>query len=44
MTDYNIEPPSFMMGLMKTGEELTLGFDLQQARKELIPTLLNIRK
>jgi len=26
MTDYNVEPPSFMMGLMKTGDATTLDF------------------
>ncbi len=28
MTDYNVEPPSFMMGLMTTGDETTLGFEV----------------
>jgi hypothetical protein len=26
MTDYNVKPPSFMLGAMKTGDELTLDF------------------
>jgi len=26
MTDYNVEPPSFLFGAMKTGEEITLEF------------------
>jgi len=26
MTDYNVKPPSFMMGAMKTGDELILDF------------------
>ncbi|CAN5185564.1 hypothetical protein BH23BAC2_BH23BAC2_01550 [soil metagenome] len=26
MTDYNVEPPSFMLGAMKTGEAITLEF------------------
>lgn len=28
MTDYNVEPPSFMMGIMKTGEITTLNFEV----------------
>ncbi|RXG11669.1 YceI-like domain-containing protein [Leeuwenhoekiella aestuarii] len=36
MTDYNVEPPSFMMGLMKTDEDLTLGFDVIYSKPEKI--------
>lgn len=28
MTDYNIKPPSFMLGAMKTGNDITLDFTL----------------
>jgi polyisoprenoid-binding protein YceI len=28
MTDYNVEPPSFMFGAMTTGEALTLNFEV----------------
>ncbi|SDB29089.1 YceI-like domain-containing protein [Flavobacteriaceae bacterium MAR_2010_188] len=31
MTDYNVEPPSFMMGLMTTGDDATLDFDVTYA-------------
>lgn len=26
MTDYNVEPSSFMIGIMKTGDDITLDF------------------
>ena len=28
MTDYEVEPPSFALGIMKTGDAITLGFDV----------------
>jgi polyisoprenoid-binding protein YceI len=28
MRDWDIDPPSFMMGAVKTGEEVTISFDL----------------
>ena len=28
MTDYNVKPPTFMLGAMKTGDEITLDFTL----------------
>jgi polyisoprenoid-binding protein YceI len=28
MTDYNVEPPSFMFGAMTTGDALTLNFEV----------------
>ena len=32
MTDYNIKPPSFMFGAMKTGDDITLDFTLVYKR------------
>jgi len=29
MTDYDVEPPSFMMGVMKTGDTATLDFEVK---------------
>jgi hypothetical protein len=29
MNDFNIKPPTAMLGTLKTGEEVTIGFDLQ---------------
>jgi polyisoprenoid-binding protein YceI len=28
MTDYNVDPPSFLMGIMKTGDDTTLDFSV----------------
>lgn len=28
MTNYNVKPPTFALGIMKTGDALTLGFDV----------------
>lgn len=28
MTDYNVDPPSFLLGAMKTGDAITIGFDV----------------
>ncbi|MES2388276.1 MAG: YceI family protein [Bacteroidota bacterium] len=28
MTDYNVKPPSFMAGVMKTGDDITLDFNM----------------
>jgi hypothetical protein len=29
MTDYNMEPPSFAFGAMKTGDEIKITFNLK---------------
>jgi polyisoprenoid-binding protein YceI len=29
MTDYGIEPPTFMLGILKTGNEVSIEFNLQ---------------
>jgi polyisoprenoid-binding protein YceI len=29
MTDYGIKPPTFMLGILKTGDEVSIEFDLQ---------------
>jgi hypothetical protein len=28
MSEYNVEPPSFMFGAMKTGDEITVKFNV----------------
>ncbi len=33
MTDYNVEPPSFMFGSVTTGNEITVSFDVSLAPK-----------
>jgi polyisoprenoid-binding protein YceI len=35
MTDYNVEPPSFMFGTVKTGDEITVSFDVTLAPGKL---------
>lgn len=37
MTDYNVKPPSFLFGMMKTGDKTILNFDVTYMIKE--PTL-----
>lgn len=32
MTDYNVKPPSFMMGAVKTGDEITISFETKVAQ------------
>jgi polyisoprenoid-binding protein YceI len=32
MKEYGMEPPSFMMGTIKTGNDLTLSFDLNLSK------------
>ena len=32
MTDYNVKPPSFMMGAVKTGDEITISFQTKIAQ------------
>jgi hypothetical protein len=32
MTDFNVEPPSFMFGSVKTGDEITVTFDVTLAQ------------
>jgi len=32
MTDFNVEPPSFMFGSVKTGDEITVSFDVTLAQ------------
>ena len=31
MTDYKVDPPSFMMGTIKTGDEITISLDVHLA-------------
>ncbi len=33
MSDYNVEPPSFMMGMMSTGDELKISFDVTYVKQ-----------
>jgi polyisoprenoid-binding protein YceI len=40
MTDYGVEPPSFMFGSVTTGEEITVSFDVTLAPK-IQPVTLN---
>lgn len=35
MTDYNVEPPSFMFGSVKTGDEITVTFDVTLSQIKL---------
>ena len=35
LTDYGIEPPSFMLGAMKVGNDLTIQFDLTYAKQSI---------
>jgi len=39
MTDYNVEPPSFMFGSVTTGNEITVSFDVSLAPKTQPVTL-----
>jgi len=39
MTDYNVEPPSFMFGTVNTGNEITVSFDVVLALKKTPVTL-----
>jgi hypothetical protein len=32
MTDYNVKPPSFMMGAVKTGDEISISFTTKLAQ------------
>jgi polyisoprenoid-binding protein YceI len=41
MTDYGVEPPSFMFGSVTTGDEITVSFDVTLAPKKLQPITLN---
>jgi polyisoprenoid-binding protein YceI len=41
MSDYNIEPPSFMFGTVNTGNEITVSFDVILALKKTQPITLN---
>lgn len=41
MTDYNVEPPSFMFGSVTTGDEITVSFEVTLAPKKLQPVTLN---
>jgi hypothetical protein len=41
MTDYGVEPPSFMFGTVTTGDEITLSFEVTLAPKKLQPVTLN---
>lgn len=33
MTEFNVEPPSFMFGSVKTGDEITITFDITLSNK-----------
>lgn len=35
MTDFKVEPPSFMFGTIKTGDEITISFDVTLAQVKL---------
>ena len=41
MTDYGVEPPSFMFGSVTTGDEITVSFDVTLAPGKLQPVTLN---
>lgn len=41
MTDYGVEPPSFMFGSVTTGDEITVSFDVTLAPRKLQPVTLN---
>jgi hypothetical protein len=41
MTEYNVEPPSFMFGSVKTGDEITISFDLLLTPAKTQPLTLN---
>jgi polyisoprenoid-binding protein YceI len=41
MTDYKVEPPSFMFGSVTTGDEITIAFDVTLAPSKLQPVTLN---
>lgn len=41
MTQYNVEPPSFMFGSVKTGDEITIAFDLNLVPKKAPSVTLN---
>jgi polyisoprenoid-binding protein YceI len=41
MSDFNVEPPSFMFGSVKTGNEITISFDVTLAPKKLQPITAN---
>ena len=41
MTDYNVEPPSFMFGSVTTGAEITISFDVTLAPANHQPVTLN---
>jgi polyisoprenoid-binding protein YceI len=41
MTDFNVEPPSFMFGSVKTGNEITISFEVTLAPQKLQPVTVN---
>jgi hypothetical protein len=41
MTDYGVEPPSFMFGSVTTGDEITVSFDVTLAPGKFQPVTLN---
>jgi polyisoprenoid-binding protein YceI len=41
MTDYGVEPPSFMFGSVTTGDEITISFDVTLSPRKLQPVTLN---
>ena len=41
MTDYGIKPPTFMLGMLKTGNEVSVEFEVGLKNSEsLIPSIL----
>jgi polyisoprenoid-binding protein YceI len=41
MTDYGVEPPSFMFGSVTTGDEITVSFEVTLAPAKVPPVTLN---
>jgi polyisoprenoid-binding protein YceI len=41
MTDYGVEPPSFMFGSVTTGDEITVSFEVTLAPAKVSPVTLN---
>jgi polyisoprenoid-binding protein YceI len=41
MTDFGVEPPSFMFGSVTTGDEITISFDVTMAPAKLVPVTMN---
>lgn len=41
MSDFNVEPPSFMFGSVKTGDEITIVFDITFSKNSIVSTTSN---